>query len=145
MNYRLMSVLILVLGVPENVWCMQGQGAPVAEKKEVAVEGLTSSEKETMKTGDTGHFIVDAQVTPGIYVHFKNPNHRYEVVAVARYSEDPHQEFVVYKSLYESELKPEGTKLPSGTLWVRPKSMFLELVADPTDKTKKVPRFKKIS
>ncbi len=143
MNYKLIRVIILLLGVSASVWCMQDQ--PVHETdKAVITESSTCSKKETMKT-NAGLFIVDAQVTPGIYVHFKNPNHRYEVIAVARYSEDPHQEFVVYKSLYESELKPEGTKLPSGTLWVRPKSMFLELVADPVDKTKKVPRFKKIS
>ncbi|PKN03792.1 DUF1653 domain-containing protein [Candidatus Dependentiae bacterium HGW-Dependentiae-1] len=80
-----------------------------------------------------------------MYAHFKNPNHTYEVVGVARFSEDPHQEFVVYKSLYESKLEPEGKVLPSGTLWVRPKKMFTELVPDPADKTKKILRFKKIS
>lgn len=137
MNYQSMSMVILVLGVSGNVECMQERSTPATAKKEVVVERpTTSSEKETMKIDD---------VTPGIYVHFKNPNHRYEVVAVARYSEDPHQEFVVYKSLYESELKPEGVKLPSGTFWIRPKAMFLELVADPADKTKKIPRFKKNS
>lgn len=136
MNYQSLSMIILVLGASGNIWCMQEKGTPATRKKEAVIESLTSSEKETMKTDE---------VTPGIYVHFKNQKHRYEVIAVARYSEDPHQEFVVYKSLYESELKPEGVKLPSGTLWVRPKAMFLELVADPADKTKKIPRFKKNS
>lgn len=51
---------------------------------------------------------------PGIYKHFKGG--MYEVLYVAKYSEDPEQEFVVYKSLEK------------GTHWVRPLSMFIEEV-----------------
>lgn len=62
---------------------------------------------------------------------------------MARYSEDPHVEYVIYKQLYDSELRPEGKKLPIGTMWVRPKKMFTELVTDKDGNT--VPRFKRIS
>ena len=86
--------------------------------------------------------IVDKDVPPGIYEHYKGG--RYEVVGVARYTEDPHQEFVVYKMLYESKLEPEGTILPAGTLWIRPKKMFTETIIDPTT-GQEVKRFKKIS
>ena len=80
-------------------------------------------------------------VEPGVYEHYRGG--RYEVLGVARFSEDPHQEFVVYKALYQSVLEPEGTIIPAGTLWVRPKAMFLETVADANGK--QIPRFKKIS
>lgn len=75
-----------------------------------------------------------------IYEHYRTGKH-YEVIGIARYSEDPNQEFVVYKQLYEATLHPEGTKLPAGSLWVRPKEMFFEMVEN---NGIKVPRFKKI-
>lgn len=84
---------------------------------------------------------VDREVPPGIYEHYKGG--RYEVIGVARFSEDPHQEFVVYKMLYESRLEPEGTPLPAGTLWIRPKKMFAESFIDAQGNP--VKRFKKIS
>lgn len=55
----------------------------------------------------------------GKYKHFKGK--LYEVVGVARYSEDTNQEFVVYKALYRGEF-------PDGQMWIRPKAMFLETI-----------------
>lgn len=85
--------------------------------------------------------IEDGDIIPGIYEHYKGK--RYEVIGVARFSEDPHQQSVVYKSLYESRLEPEGIVLPIGTLWYRPKKMFTEMFTD--NSGKQVKRFKKIS
>ena len=69
----------------------------------------------------------------GKYRHYKG--NLYEVISTARYSEDPSQEFVVYKALYNS---PE---FGQDTLWVRPKAMFFEsVVVDGQE----VPRFKLI-
>lgn len=53
----------------------------------------------------------------GKYKHYKG--NLYEIVAVARDSEDPQKEWVVYKGLYNS---PEFGKNP---VWVRPKDEFL--------------------
>jgi cyclomaltodextrinase len=53
------------------------------------------------------------------FKHFKN-RQLYELVGIARHSETL-EEMVVYKALYE-------TKFGYGTLWVRPKSMFFEIV-----------------
>ena len=50
----------------------------------------------------------------GNYRHFKGG--MYKVLSVARHSEDPKQEFVVYQSL------------KTGYTWIRPLSMFLEHV-----------------
>lgn len=76
----------------------------------------------------------------GIYEHYSGK--RYEVVGVARHSEDPNLEFVVYKALYQSMLEPQAIELPVGSLWVRPKSMFFETITDKTGN--RVKRFKKI-
>lgn len=79
------------------------------------------------------------EIVPGLYQHYKGG--KYEVLGVARFSEDPHQEFVVYKALYESKLEPDGIVLPSGSLWIRPKEMFAEsIVID----GKSIARFRKI-
>ncbi|HEX5429743.1 MAG TPA: DUF1653 domain-containing protein [Patescibacteria group bacterium] len=48
----------------------------------------------------------------GVYGHFKG--HNVTVIGVARHSEDPTQEFVVYDH--------------DGKLWIRPLGMFLENV-----------------
>lgn len=85
--------------------------------------------------------VEDGDITPGIYEHYKGG--RYEVIGVARFSEDPHQQSVIYKSLYESRLEPEGIILPVGTLWYRPKKMFTETFTDTFGK--QVKRFKKVS
>jgi hypothetical protein len=66
----------------------------------------------------------------GRYQHYKGKFH--EVIGVARHSETL-EELVVYRALYDSE------KFGKNSLWVRPKSMFLErVVVD----GRKVPRFK---
>lgn len=49
---------------------------------------------------------------PGIYRHYKGG--MYRAIAVARHSEHPAQELVVYESL------------DNGGTWVRPLGMFLE-------------------
>jgi hypothetical protein len=54
---------------------------------------------------------------PGKYRHFKGGE--YEVLGVARHSENHTQELVVYKSL------------KTGSLWVRPLLMFTEMVEKP--------------
>jgi hypothetical protein len=65
----------------------------------------------------------------GQYRHYKG--RLYEVVGVARHSETL-EELVVYRQLYDSE------RFPSGTLWVRPRAMFLEEVEVDG---RRVPRF----
>jgi cyclomaltodextrinase / maltogenic alpha-amylase / neopullulanase len=64
----------------------------------------------------------------GKYQHYKGK--LYEVIGIARHSETM-EELVVYRALYDSEGK--------NALWVRPKSMFLEMV---DIDGKRVPRFK---
>lgn len=71
------------------------------------------------------------QVKLGKHRHFKGK--MYEVIGVARHSETL-EKLVVYRQLYKS-------RLPKGTLWVRPKKMFLEEVMVGG---KKVPRFRYI-
>lgn len=68
---------------------------------------------------------------PGIYKHFKGS--LYEVLGVALSSEDPTQEFVVYRALYAGDF-------PEGQLWIRPKEMFLEMVEI---NGQKIPRFER--
>lgn len=66
----------------------------------------------------------------GKYQHFKGK--QYEVIGLARHSETL-EELVVYRALYDS---PDFGK---NSLWVRPKSMFLEtIVLD----NQEIPRFK---
>jgi hypothetical protein len=58
-----------------------------------------------------------------IWSHYKNPNHHYKIICIARHSETL-EEMVVYKILYKSETG-------MGEYWVRPKNIFLEnLVKD---------------
>jgi len=58
---------------------------------------------------------------PGsIWKHFKGG--RYQVIGVARHTEDPSQEFVIYKHL-DGE-----NEYGLNQFWVRPKEMFLEEV-----------------
>lgn len=52
---------------------------------------------------------------PGIYRHYKGGV--YHALHVARHSEDPVQEFVIYQSTTESD-----------RFWIRPLGMFLENV-----------------
>lgn len=65
----------------------------------------------------------------GLYKHYKG--NIYEVIGIATHSETL-EEMVVYKATYQKEGK---------NLWVRPKSMFLELVEIDDQKVK---RFAKI-
>ncbi len=67
------------------------------------------------------------------YKHYKGNS--YEVIAVARDSEDPPKELVVYKALYDS---PE---FGNNQVWVRSKEDFLAKV---TKDGKKIDRFDKI-
>lgn len=54
------------------------------------------------------------------YKHYKG--NYYEVIGIARFSEDPNKEFVIYKALYDSlEFGPNQ-------LWARPKEEFLEKI-----------------
>ena len=71
------------------------------------------------------------EVKLGRYQHFKG--NFYEVIGVARHSENPNEEFVVYRALYESK------EFGKDSLWIRPKKMFLENVVKDG---KEVPRFK---
>lgn len=84
-------------------------------------------------------------VIPGYYRHYRTGK-LYNVIGVARYSEDPYKEFVIYEMLYDSVLKQKEPgmaeiALPHGTLWARPKDMFMELVEKDG---KRVPRFEKV-
>lgn len=69
----------------------------------------------------------------GKYKHYKG--NFYEVVAVARDSEDPQKELVVYKALYDS---PD---FGPNQIWVRPKEEFLAKV---TKDGQTIDRFEKI-
>lgn len=65
----------------------------------------------------------------GIYVHYKSPTMRYEVVGVALDTETQ-EPMVIYKPLYASNV----------TYWVRPYDMFTsQVMVD----GKHVPRFRK--
>lgn len=70
---------------------------------------------------------LDQVVIGGLYRHYKNQNYR--VLGVARHSETL-EELVVYECLYENKL---------GTLWVRPKELFLGSI---TTETYSGPRFR---
>jgi hypothetical protein len=71
------------------------------------------------------------KVRLGKYQHYKGKFYR--VIGIARHSEHPKKEFVVYKALYRSK------EFGSNALWIRPKEMFLEHV---NVNGKPVPRFK---
>ena len=55
-------------------------------------------------------------IPPGIYLHYKGG--KYEVLFTAKHSETL-EELVVYKALYNNDVSK---------LWVRPATMFFELV-----------------
>lgn len=68
----------------------------------------------------------------GIIVsHYKNPNRRYEILEIGLNNSN-FEEVVIYKSLYQGEFK-------FGTIWVRPKKEFFEIVKVNGEKQ---PRFK---
>lgn len=66
----------------------------------------------------------------GIYEHYKGK--LYEVIGLARHSETL-EELIVYKALYPSK------EFGNDSLWVRPKSMFFEIIEV---NGKKIQRFK---
>lgn len=68
----------------------------------------------------------------GRYEHSKSGKF-YKVIDVARNSEDPDEEIVYYKALYDDP------KFGKNASWIRPKKMFLE---DVVINGEKVPRFK---
>ena len=74
----------------------------------------------------------DKNIKLGKYEHYKGK--QYEVIGIARHSETL-EELVVYKALYKSD------EFGDGTLWVRPKQMFFEMIDVDGNKT---PRFKYI-
>jgi len=65
----------------------------------------------------------------GIYEHYKNPEHRYRVIGMAKHSETL-EDMVIYEALYDNEISE---------LWVRPLTMFLGNVEVDGQS---VPRFK---
>ena len=73
------------------------------------------------------------KVKLGIYQHYSGTENLYKVVGEGRFSETL-EEVVLYEQLHDN-----NPKFPKGTLWVRPKKMFLEKVEV---NGKKVPRFK---
>ena len=75
---------------------------------------------------------MENEITPGRYRHYKG--NLYEVIGVATHSET-REEFVVYRALYDSK------EFGKNALWIRPKSMFAELVEV---NGKKVPRFERV-
>jgi hypothetical protein len=67
--------------------------------------------------------VADPSPQPGIYAHFKNPQHHYQVHGLARHSETG-ETLVVYRPLFSgSDLENTGQQY-----WVRPVTMFNEQV-----------------
>ncbi len=67
---------------------------------------------------------------PEKYQHFKGKFYR--VIGIAKHSET-NEDFVIYQAIYDSE------EFGNNALWVRPKSMFLEII---NVDGKEIPRFK---
>ncbi|MFH1178577.1 MAG: DUF1653 domain-containing protein [bacterium] len=51
----------------------------------------------------------------GVYEHYKNPEHYYRVIGVAKHSETL-EDLVIYEALYDNEMSK---------LWARPLDMFI--------------------
>jgi len=51
----------------------------------------------------------------GVYEHYKNKDHQYRVLGVAKHSETL-EDLVIYEALYENEMSK---------LWARPLEMFV--------------------
>lgn len=73
------------------------------------------------------------EITPGRYRHYKGKE--YEVTGIATHSETL-EEMVIYKALYFIDGMGEGS------LWVRPRAMFGEMVMV---NDVEVPRFERIA
>jgi hypothetical protein len=64
---------------------------------------------------------MDMQIKKGqIWSHYKYPKKRYEIIELAKNSENL-EEMVVYKALYQGDFK-------FGQVWVRPLKEFLEII-----------------
>lgn len=61
----------------------------------------------------------------GIYRHFKG--NLYEVIDTARHSETE-EEHVIYRALYKSSNKYGDSTKEDNSLWIRPLSMFDEVI-----------------
>lgn len=68
------------------------------------------------------------------YTHYKHPDRIYEIVGVAKCTDDINQRLVIYKALYEGVF-------PAGQMWARPMDEF---VGDVNVDGVKMPRFRKI-
>jgi hypothetical protein len=73
-------------------------------------------------------------ISLGIYQHYKTGK-LYEVIGIALHSET-HEEMVIYKALYHCE------KFGPNQVWVRPKTIFFELIFQDGQT---LPRFKWVS
>ena len=69
-----------------------------------------------MSNKPDAEFIVPTLET-GVYVHYKSPEMRYEVLGVG-FDTETNEPMVIYKPLYESSVP----------LWVRPYEMFVSSV-----------------
>jgi hypothetical protein len=72
-------------------------------------------------------------IEPGIYVHYKSEDMKYEVIGTGMNTET-HEEYVIYRPLYKGDINPQ--------FWVRPYEMFIGIV-EINGVTK--PRFQKIA
>lgn len=80
-------------------------------------------------------------VKPGLYRHYAGTF--YDVLGVALHSEKPQELFVVYRQLRPCKLRESPYKLlPTGTMWARPLSLFVQHVVDA--KGTLIPRFRRI-
>lgn len=68
------------------------------------------------------------------YIHYKHPSHPYEVIGVARHTDNINQMIVIYRAFYES---PN----PAEPMWAQP---LEEFTGEVSVNGVKVPRFKKI-
>jgi addiction module RelB/DinJ family antitoxin len=126
----------------EKIGLNISDGINIYLRKVVADKGIPFSLKisRTQQTGEEAAEIeasvgqavgpaaarFDRDTEPGIYRHFKG--NRYEVIGVAKHSETM-EDMVVYKALYGE-----------GGLWVRPASMWEELVEAGGEKVKRFER-----
>lgn len=69
----------------------------------------------------------------GLYRHFKTGN-TYRVLALGKHSETL-EDVVVYEAQYEN---------PESKVWIRPRTMFEEIIEWPTGSGTLVPRFTRV-
>lgn len=71
-------------------------------------------------------------IEPGLYIHYKSEDKRYEVLGTGRDTETD-EEYVVYRPLYVTENQPN--------FWIRPIEQFLGTVVV---KGETLPRFRRV-